>query len=56
MRAQTEHGTFTDWTKGFSLNAVGTSGNYSAKLGEQQYKASLARLLMQYSSERMNDY
>lgn len=38
LRALTEHGTFTEWTKGFALNAVGTSGNYTAKLGEQQYK------------------
>ena len=38
LGAFTPNKSHTDWTKSFSLNAVGTSGNFSARLGENSYR------------------
>ena len=38
LGAITDRSTHTDWTKSFTLNAVGTSGNFGAKLGETSYR------------------
>jgi len=34
----TKNSSYTDWTKHFPVNAVGTSGNFTARLGENNYQ------------------
>jgi len=45
LGAFTAHGSHTDWTKSFPINAIGSSGNFTAKLGENSYKVQLCHFL-----------
>ncbi len=49
LRAYTKNKSPTEWTKHFAVNAVGTSGNFSAKLGENNYSVRKKPLINVYA-------
>jgi len=53
LGAFTAHGSHTDWTKSFPINAIGSSGNFTAKLGENSYKFGVEIRLSQFTLTKL---